>query len=114
MPLLALTSVCDASRVLSSLTTAVSIRLARRQHRRRTSGVSRDLIDEIDAELVAARRRGAWNDTRVRALEELLETTRRVIQELGRPATLADLLTTAPTAAEQHRRRRLLRALRRS
>jgi len=74
----------------------------------------RDLLAEIDAELLAARRKAVWDDARVRALEELLETARRVVRELGRPATLADLLATAPSAAERHRRRRLLQALRRS
>lgn len=71
-----------------------------------------DLVAEIDAELLAARRRAAWDDARISALEELLETTRRVVGGLGRPATLVDVLESAPTAAERQRRRRLLFALR--
>jgi hypothetical protein len=74
----------------------------------------RDLVDEVDAALLAARRKAVWDDARVRALEELLETTRRVARELGRPTTLTDLLTAAPSTAERNRRRRLLQALRRS
>jgi hypothetical protein len=73
-----------------------------------------NLIDEIDTELVAARRRAVWDDARVRALEELLETARGVSLELGRPATLADLLGTAPTRAERQRRRSLVQLLRRA
>jgi hypothetical protein len=71
-----------------------------------------DLVEEIDAELVDARTRLAWDDARVRALEELLDTVREVGRELDRAVTLADLIATATTAVERNRRQRLLRALR--
>jgi hypothetical protein len=72
----------------------------------------RSLLEEIDAELVAARRRLTFEDARVGALESLLETSRVVTRELGRPPGLPDLLATAPSAAERHQRRRLLHVLR--
>jgi hypothetical protein len=73
--------------------------------------VPRDLVTEIDAELVEARARKAWDDVRVRALEELLETVRDVGRELDRTVTLNDLIATAPTAVERNRRERLLHVL---
>jgi hypothetical protein len=72
----------------------------------------RDLLDEIDVELVVARRRMAWDDARVHALEELLETARRVARQLGRSPTLVDLVATAPSATERERLSRLMQALR--
>jgi hypothetical protein len=71
-----------------------------------------DLVGEIDAELVDARTRLAWDDARVRALEELLDTVREVGRELDRAVTLTDLIATAATDVERNRRQRLLRALR--
>jgi hypothetical protein len=126
MPPLASIQYVPPAAICQQLTIAVSIWLLDRQRVRRTWWVSfvssnrhgprppRDLVDEIDAELLAARRKAVWDDARVRALEELLETTRRVARELSRPATLTDLLATAPDPAERHRRRRLLQALRNS
>ena len=72
----------------------------------------RDLVVEIDAELVCARRRMAVDAARLRALEELLDMARRVERELGRVPTLIDIVATAPTPADRERRRALMRALR--
>jgi hypothetical protein len=71
----------------------------------------RDLVDEVTAELQAARTKAARDEVRVRALETLLETVRGVSRELGRPATAVDLLTVADPR-ELTRRHRLLTALR--
>jgi hypothetical protein len=71
-----------------------------------------DLADEVETELLAARRSLVRNEARVDALEALLDTVWTLTQQLGRPATLLDMLATAPEPAEQERRRRLVQALR--
>jgi hypothetical protein len=71
-----------------------------------------DLSDEIAGELATARRSLAYDETRVRALEALLELVRRLSGCLRREATLDDVLATAASPAEQAERRRLLAALR--
>jgi hypothetical protein len=71
----------------------------------------RDLADEVADELRTARTRAARDEVRVRTLETLLETVRRVSRELGRPATPLDLLTVSDVR-ELTRRHRLLTALR--
>jgi hypothetical protein len=71
-----------------------------------------DLSREIAGELAAARRSLAHDETRVRALESLLELVRALSRRLHREATLDDVLTTAQSPAEQAERRRLLAALR--
>jgi len=71
-----------------------------------------DLSDEIAGELAAARRSLAYDETRVHALEALLELVRALSGCLRREATLDDVLATATSPAEQAERRRLLAALR--
>lgn len=71
----------------------------------------RDLTGEITAELIYARIRVARSESRVAALESLLDLVWLLEKELGRPVTLLDLLSGADPA-EQTRRLRLVRALR--
>jgi hypothetical protein len=108
-----------AARVVTDLTGIVSSGSAAGQELTQGWAVSpptprfpRDLVDEIDAELVAARRVLTWDGARVRALEELLATARSVALDLGRGVEPADLVAAAPTEAERTRRQRLMRTLR--
>jgi len=71
----------------------------------------RDLSGEITAELIQARIRVARSESRVTALESLLDLVWRLERELRRPVTLVDLLSGADPA-EQERRLGLARALR--
>jgi hypothetical protein len=71
-----------------------------------------DLSEEIASELAAARRSLAYDETRVHALEALLELVRVLSGCLRREATLEDVIDTARSSAEEAERRRLLGALR--
>ena len=62
------------------------------------------LGDEINRELLDARRALAGNDLRVTTLEDLLDIVRTLETELRRPATLLDLLSTSGDRAERARR----------
>lgn len=72
----------------------------------------RDLVDEIEAELIPARSALVRNDLRVAALEALLDLAWKLALELGRPVTISDLLTAAPTPVEHAHRLQLARSLR--
>jgi hypothetical protein len=71
----------------------------------------RDLTGEITAELIQARIRVARSASRVSALESLLDVVWRLEEELRRPVTLVDLISSAGPQ-ERARRMRLVRALR--
>jgi hypothetical protein len=72
----------------------------------------RDLIDEIELELAAARATIAHDRARVAALEELHVLTLLLASLNGRPITARDLLDAAATRGECDRRRTLLTLLR--
>jgi len=72
----------------------------------------RDLVDEIERELTAARAAVSADRTRIAALEELQVLALMLAATRGRPASPQDLLSAAPTYAERERRRRLLALLR--
>jgi hypothetical protein len=72
----------------------------------------RDLVDEIERELTAARAAISADRARIAALEELEALVLVLTATRGRPASTTDLLTAAPTSVERERRRRLLALLR--
>ena len=71
----------------------------------------RDLSGEITGELILARIRVARSESRVAALESLLETVSLLERQLRRPVTVLDLLSSGDPA-ERARRLRLARSLR--
>lgn len=72
----------------------------------------RDLVDEIERELMAARAVVSADRVRTAALEELQVLVLVLAATRGRPAGPSDLLRAAPTSLERERRRRLLAFLR--
>ena len=72
----------------------------------------RDLSEEVERELLAARHSLVRSELRTTALEQLLELVRSLEAELQRPVALPDLLATAHTAPERERRLALLRSIR--
>jgi len=72
----------------------------------------RDLIDEIERELTAARAVVSADRVRIAALEELQVLVLVLAATRSRPAGPTDLLRAAPTSRERERRRRLLALLR--
>ena len=72
----------------------------------------RDLVDEIERELTAARAAIGADRARIAALEELQVLVLVLAATRGRPASPKDLLSAAPTHVERERRRRLLALLR--
>jgi hypothetical protein len=72
----------------------------------------RGLGEEIVEELAQARRELAYDETRVRALESLLEVVRSISAELRREATIADVLSAPGSAVERARHRQLVSTLR--
>jgi hypothetical protein len=65
----------------------------------------RELADEVAAELLAARRSLVRDEARVEALEALLDLVWTLSRELGRPATLVDVLAPSKPIEREHRRR---------
>jgi hypothetical protein len=72
----------------------------------------RDFLDELDLELVEARRAARSSSDRVSALEELRAVAADVAARLGRPITVFDLIRSAPDRSERERRAFLARHLR--
>ena len=72
----------------------------------------RDLVEEIERELAAARASVSADRARIAALEELQVLVLVLVATCGSPATVQQLLGAAPTDPERERRRRLLALLR--
>jgi hypothetical protein len=72
----------------------------------------RDLVDEIERELTAARAAVSADRARIAALEELQALVLILTATRGCPSSPNDLLRAAPTSLERERRRRLLMLLR--
>jgi len=77
----------------------------------RWATLPRDLVDEVEQELGAARAAVAQDRARVVALEEL-HALALALSAGGRPATVPELLSSARDAADRDRRTRLVRLLR--
>jgi hypothetical protein len=72
----------------------------------------RDFLDEIEAELAAARRSFTRDCTRTAALEELRRLARAATNELGRPITVFEFIRFAAPQDERERRLTLVRRMR--
>jgi hypothetical protein len=72
----------------------------------------RSLDEEIVDELAQARRALAYDETRVQALESLLEVVRSLSARLRRTATIEDVLSAPGPAVEHAHHRQLVSALR--
>ena len=69
------------------------------------SGLPPDFLGEIEAELAG------WHG-RVAGLEQLYDVAAALSLELGRPASVFDVIRSAPDPRERARRRELIRAMR--
>jgi hypothetical protein len=72
----------------------------------------RDLVEEIERELAAARAAVSADRVRIAALEELQVLVLVLAATRGRPTSPQDLLGAAATHVERERRRRMLALLR--
>jgi len=72
----------------------------------------RDFLDEIETELIAARRTVTRDCSHTAALEELHRLVLAVTHEFARPITVFDFIRSAASHHDRERRRVLVRELR--